>query len=116
MHYDMHSDGSGPRCFADLEAMTTDDLYDFAGLCDVEPADERGCLACAAYLFAQRREEPDDGVVVFTDEEMAAMPKLFPESKLRQVGWLDKNDGKLYGLSPYDRPETAGQPVYVVEA
>lgn len=40
-----------------LRERTVDDLYDFAAQCDVEPADESVCDACAAYIIAQEMEE-----------------------------------------------------------
>jgi hypothetical protein len=48
-----------PRQFTDAELAHWEIsfLYEFAGDCDVEPADEKVCDACAAYLMAQLKEE-----------------------------------------------------------
>ena len=40
----------------ELRTWTVTELYDLAGECEVEPADESICDACAAYLIAQEKE------------------------------------------------------------
>ena len=42
-----------------LNRFTVAELYDLAAHCDVEPADERVCDACAAYLIGQEKENAE---------------------------------------------------------
>jgi hypothetical protein len=56
-HYDKDPDGTAPRTLQDLDAMGTLALWAFAENCTAEPAEPEKCLACAAYLLVQQRED-----------------------------------------------------------
>ena len=56
---------------AELRGWTVQKLYDFAAECDVEPADETACDACAAYLIGQEKERSERVVKTMTDEDLA---------------------------------------------
>jgi hypothetical protein len=53
---DNHTDRKRYLTDTDLSKLPVTDLYEIAGLCDVEPADEKVCDFCAAYLIAQDKE------------------------------------------------------------
>lgn len=40
-----------------LRTWTVKELYDLAGQCDIEPTDNSGCDACAAYLIALEKDD-----------------------------------------------------------
>lgn len=54
---------------ADLLEKSDDELWEFAGQCDVEPADESVCDACAAMMLVQDRQDAAKKVVSDDDRE-----------------------------------------------
>lgn len=57
-YHDIVRGKSLPKSREEMIDWSPAQLMDLAGLCDVEPAEEHECLACWAYLEAQRRETP----------------------------------------------------------
>lgn len=52
-----------PQDRAAVDKMTNEQMWDFAGECDYEPAEEDVCLACYAMMEVQRREKAaKDGI------------------------------------------------------
>lgn len=50
-----------PQTREEVERLDLAGLFDFMAMCDVEPADYDGCLACYAYELAQEREAAERG-------------------------------------------------------
>lgn len=53
-----------PQTRTEVDALSSVALGDFMGMCDVEPADYDGCLACYAYEVMQEREDRAKGTTV----------------------------------------------------
>jgi len=60
-----------PQSRAAVEAMSVEQMYDFAGNCDYEPAEPDVCLACYAYMLAQERDVAEKSAM--TDPLTAAL-------------------------------------------